>query len=260
MPCSGHGGRRTDSFRAVACAVVCWISCLGCSDPDLSLRECSPRGYSQRRLPISTAFSNCEEGIYRTRATFDLVRTSDDLQGGSVALVVPEGACAISFDVSRPVDDWPIWPWLVEGAQLDISLWDTGADTRGGDPLWLVLRDSVTGEPLFTIYQLNGFLIADGTFRDEVGIDAEIVGPVCRDSSGAESGLLVHGYDLKLSAEGKSIRLGVGSEGSLPSSNASLSWRIQTGVMKNNLLDPNSPLSDVRVGEFFQVVAWTEPR
>src|SRR5688572_23501192 len=126
MLCCALGRKRTDNFRAVSCAVVCWITCLGCSDSDQSLRECTPRGYSQRSLPISTAFSNCGEGIYRTRATFDLVRTAGDLRSGSVALVVSEGACAISFDVSRPVDDWPSWPWLVEGAQLDISLWDTG--------------------------------------------------------------------------------------------------------------------------------------
>jgi hypothetical protein len=88
----------------------------------------------------------------------------------------------------------------------------------------------------------------------------KIVGPVCEDSVSAESGLLTNVYDLRLSSEGKRLTLGQMSEGSLPSSHASLSWRIETGVLKNNLLDPNSPLLDVRVGEFFQIVAWTEPR
>lgn len=258
MLCCVLGSKRTDSLRAVACAVVCWIICLGCSDSDL--RECSGRGYSQRRLPISIAFSDCKEGIYRTRATVGPIYTAGDGGSGSVHLELSEGGCGIGFDVAQPVHDWPSWPWLVEGAQLDISLWDTGGNTRGGDPLWLVLRDSVTGDPLFTIYQLNGFLIADGTFRDEVGIDAEIVGPVCKDSAQAEGGLRIDRYDLRLSAEGKRITLGQQSEGSLPSSNASLSWRIQAGVLENDLLDPNSPLLDVRAGEFLQVVAWTEPR
>jgi hypothetical protein len=258
MLCCVLGRKRTDSFRAVACAVVCWISCLGCSDPDL--RECSRRGYSQRHLPISTAFSNCEEGIYRTRATVGPIYRAGDGGSGAVELKLSEGACSISFDVSQPVDDWPSWPWLVEGAQLDISLWDTGGDTRGGDPLWMVVRDSVTGDPLISIYQLNGVLIANGALRDEIGIDAEIVGPVCKDSVVADQGLLIDGYDLRFSSQGERITLGQMSEGSLPSSNASLSWRIQTGILVNRLLDPNSPLLDVRVGEFFQVVAWTEPQ
>jgi hypothetical protein len=259
MRCCVLGSRRTDSFRIAACAVVWWISCLGCSDHD-ELRECSRREYGPRRLPISIAYSDCEEGIYRTRATVRGVFAAGDGGSGSVELELPEGACYISFDVAQPVHDWPSWPWLVEGAQLDISLWDTGGNTRGGDPLWMVLRDSVTGDPLFSIYQLNGFLIADGTLRDEVGIDAEIVGPVCKDSALAEQGLLIDGYDLRFSSQGERITLGQMSEGSLPSSNASLSWSIQTGILVNRLLDRNSPLLDVRVGEFFQVVAWIEPQ
>jgi hypothetical protein len=50
------------------------------------------------------------------------------------------------------------------------------------------------------------------------------------------------------------------SEGSLPSSNAPLSWSIQMGILVNRLLDRNSPLLDVRLGEFFQIVAWIEPQ
>jgi hypothetical protein len=257
MLCCVLGRKRTDRFRAVACAVVCWVSCVGCSDPDL--RKCSRRGYNRTTLPISTAFSDCT-GIHRTQATVSLVRTAPDGGSGSVALTLSQGACAIGFDVSRPVDDWPSWPWLVEGAQLDISLWE-GGDTRGGDPLWMVLRDSVTGDPLFTIHQLNGVLISDGTLRDEIGIDADIVGPVCEDSAAVEeSGLLIHRYNLRLSSEGKSITLGEMSEGSLPSSNASLSWRIETGILVDRLPQPNYSLTDVRFGGHFQIIAWTEPR
>jgi hypothetical protein len=113
---------------------------------------------------------------------------------------------------------------------------------------------------LFTIYQLNGLLMTDGTLSDEIGIDAKIVGPVCEDSAAEESGLLVHSYDLRLSSEGKSITLGQRSEGSLPSRNTSLSWRIETGILANRLLEADYSLTDVRPGEFFQVVAWTEPR
>ena len=66
-----------------------------------------------------------------------------------------------------------------QGAQLDIGLWDTGGDTRGGDPLWMVLRDSLTGDPLMSIYQLDSYLIENGQFRGEVGIEVDLDGPVC---------------------------------------------------------------------------------
>lgn len=257
MLCCVLGRKLTDRSRALACAVVCWVGCLGCSDPDL--QECSRRGYSPRRLPISIAFSDCEQGTYRTQATVDLIHTTGDRQSGSVDLVLSEGPCAVSFDVAQPVDDWPSWPWLVEGAQLDVSLWE-GGDSRGGDPLWMVLRDRVTGDPLITLYQLNGFLIADGTFGDEVGIDAEVVGPVCKDLAFADQGLLIDVYNLEFSSQGERITLGQMSEGSLPSSDTSHSWQIQTGILANESLDANSPILDVRAGEYFQIVAWTEPR
>jgi hypothetical protein len=209
-------------------------------------------------VPTSTAFSDCAEGIYRTRATVTAVYAYNP--SGAVELDLPEAACSISFDVARPVDNWPRWPWLVGGAQLDVSLWDTGANTRGGDPLWLVLRDEVTGNPLLSIYQLNGVLIADGTLRDEIGLDGNIVGPVCKDSAATQGGLLVQGYDLGLSSQGERITLGQMSQGSLPSSDATRVWKVETGVLRNSVLDANSTLLDVRAGEYFQVVAWTEPR
>ena len=178
-----------------------------------------------------------------------------------VDLELSDGACLVGFDVARPLGDWPIWPWITEGAQFDISLWDTGEDLRGGDSLWMVLRDSTTGAPLMSIYQFGGELIENGQFREELGVDASIVGPVC-ESSALGGGVLVHAYELRFSSQGR-ITLGQSLEGSLPASNAPLSWKIQTGVLANtmgHLLDPNGSVFGVRYGEYFQFVAWTEPR
>jgi hypothetical protein len=62
--------------------------------------------------------------------------------GMGVEFEQSQGGCVVGFDVARPLDDWPIWPWIVEGAQVDISLWDTGTNLRGGDSLWMIARAS----------------------------------------------------------------------------------------------------------------------
>jgi hypothetical protein len=110
-----------------------------------------------------------------------------------------------------------------------------------------------------SIYQLNRDFIKNDQFRDEVGMDVSIVGPVC-ESTLAE-GVLVHAYDLTFSSSEKTITLAQSSEGSLRPGNEQLSWQIQTGVLSNTFDHlVTIPIFDLRIGEYFQFVAWTEPR
>jgi hypothetical protein len=195
--------------------------------------------------------------MYQTRAIVGAVAMGS--VAGEVRFDLVEGACSVGFDVARRSDDWPSWPWLVEGAEVDLSLWDTGGDLRGGDPLWMVIRDSATGAPMMSIYQLTATLIENGEFRNEVGVDANIEGPVC-EYSDAEGGLLVHAYDIRFSSLGKAISLASGTEGILPSNDSAFSWRFQTGALQNTFVDPNAGEFDVRRGEYFQFIAWAEPQ
>jgi hypothetical protein len=130
---------------------------------------------------------------------------------------------------------------------------------RGGGPMWTVLHDSVTGDPLMSIYQLNGALVRSGQVLDELGLDMAVA-PVCESS---RDDLFVYIYDLEVSTPETTLRLPYRAEGMVPSSSEPFSWHIQTGVLANtfgHLLDPNAAYFDVRWGEFFQFVAWTEPR
>jgi hypothetical protein len=212
-------------------------------------------------IPLSVASSDCAAGMYRTQATVAGIETTSGF-GGGVRFDLSEGACSVGFDVARRPEDWPSWPWLVQGAQVDISLWSTGGGgvRSGGDQLWFVVRDSITGDPLMSIYQLNRDFIENDQFRDEVGMDVSIVGPVC-ESSALGEGVLVHAYDLTFSSSEETITLAQSSEGSLRSGNEQLSWQIQTGVLSNTFDHLVSiPIYDLRFGEYFQFVAWPEPR
>lgn len=225
------------------------------------LSECPPPEVPRGPpIPLVIGYSDCEQGVYRTRATVaPIVLPSIRTQGTTVRLELSDAACAVGIEV-QSLEGWPIWPWAVEGMQVDISLWATGGSMRGGGPLWTVLHDSVTGDPLMSIYQLNGALLRSGQVLDELGLNMAVTAPVCESSRGA---LLAYLYDLEVATPETTIRFPNRTEGVVPSSGAPFSWRIQTGVLANtfgHLTDPNFPYFDVRWGEFFQFVAWTEPR
>jgi hypothetical protein len=225
------------------------------------LSECPPPEVPRGPpIPLVIGYSDCEQGVYRTQATVaPIVLPSTRGLGTTVGLDLSEGACSVTIEV-QSLEDWPIWPWAVEGTHVDISLWATGQSMRGGGPVWIVLHDSVTGDPLMSIYQLNGALLRSGQFLDEVGLDMDVTAPVCESSRGA---LLSYFYDIEVATPETTIRFPNRTEGVVPSSSAPFSWKIQTGVLANtfgHLADVTAGYFDVRWGEYFQVVAWTEPR
>src|SRR5262245_36921301 len=56
------GYRETESFRTVSCATFWWFTIVGCSG---ELGQCPIGQQSQWIMPLSTAYSDCAEGIYR---------------------------------------------------------------------------------------------------------------------------------------------------------------------------------------------------
>ena len=111
-----------------------------------------------------------------------------------------------------------------------------------------------------SIYQLSGELLRNGQVQDELGLDMNVTAPVCESW---QEGPLVYLYDLEVAAPETAIRLPNGAKGVLASTSAPFSWQVQTGVLANtfgHLTDPTAGYFDVRWGEFFQFIAWTEPR
>jgi len=223
---------------------------------------CTP-GSGLRDVPSTHAFSDCPLGTFHTKATVNHIYLPSAGIGINVNFLLDEPPCNIGFDVVARAADWPIWPWLVNDAQVGVDLWDTGGDARGGDPLWMSLRDRDTNELLMTMYQLDHVLIEDGTVSNELGFGVERLGPVCEYGYGPSVGdsVAVHAYELRFSTSNTTVTLGGGQIASLPASNSGRSLQIQTGSLKRVFASESSlsSLVDQRYGSAITFVAWTDP-
>ena len=110
------------------------------------LPKCAPTALPPpgRRIPVVEASSDCPRGTYRALATSAQIHLPPGGFGISVELRLDEPSCLLFLSLGARVEDWPIWPWLVQGAELEVDLWDSGNGNRGGGPLWMSLRDPTT--------------------------------------------------------------------------------------------------------------------
>ena len=73
---------------------------------------------------------------------------------------------AVLFTIGTAPENWPPWPWLESGYNVEIEMQDSGDETRGGDALWLVMRDVERHDALAIVYQYDTTRLRD----DGVGL------------------------------------------------------------------------------------------
>jgi hypothetical protein len=192
--------------------------------------------------------------MYSSRATLSIVSASwVDVRLAS------DDDCRVGFYVIAREAMWPNWPWLFEGAEVDVELWDTGDDRFGGDVLWLILRDPSTSEQLMTIYQLHDTLINNGTVGEQLGLGVAIEGPVC-EIYVPDLGILEYEYDLHFTSTDTTLALSYHKAGTLPGHAGRPAFHVETGPIRfafTHLL--RGPLSDHIPGWTVYFTAWAEP-
>jgi hypothetical protein len=212
------------------------------------------------RVPLLLAYSSCSPGRYSEPAT--VVSVVRQMTAGLVMLELENSRCDIILEVRANPENWPQWTWVEMGYIVDLSMDDSGDESRGGDSLWFVMREINTGTSLAIVYQYDIAKLSG------VGIDAsddfgfELSSPECEKAEeDAEAGLLVHEFKLRVSSANTTSVLGPDEAVTLEAADGR-PWRVETGALEYaylHLVPPDAALFDVSWGGNVSFVAWPEP-
>ena len=176
---------------------------------------------------------------------------------GFVAFTLDDEACQVLLTIGTAPENWPPWPWLDSGYNVEIEMQDSGDETRGGNALWLVMRDVERHDALAIVYQYDITRHRDVGPSDGIGF--ELVGPTCERADA--SGLLFHEYEMRVTTPTEASILRQAESKALTTSEGRL-LRVETGGMKytyGHLLPPDTEIADEHWGGDVTVVAWVEP-
>jgi len=181
---------------------------------------------------------------------------------GLVMFELEDRGCAILVEIRAAPDGWPQWPWLESGYLVDLSMDDTGDESRGGDTFWFAMRQVETHATLAIVYQFDVARLSHDGIGASEDIGFELSGPTCEKAEErAETGALVHEFELRVSSANATSVLGPGEAVTLTASDGQ-PWRVETGALEYtywHLVPPDAALYDVRWGGNVSFVAWPEP-